>query len=85
MDNNSKPKTNRVIERQLTVVTLLRLSGILIMCALPHIILLHIGFYKQQESLQKRVDVVAAILIADKMMFLKVALDALIYACRLTK
>ncbi|XP_078361364.1 uncharacterized protein LOC144645683 [Oculina patagonica] len=80
----SKSPANRVSERQFTVVTLL-LSGIFIVCALPRIITLHISFYTKQETLQERVDLFAAILIADEMMFVKVALDAFIYAWRLTK
>lgn len=77
-------RTKRISERQFTIVTLL-LSGILIVCALPHIILLHIGFYMKQETQQERLDVEAVITIADETMFLKIALDAFIYAWRLTK
>ena len=78
----SRPSVDRTSERQFTIVTLL-LSGIFIIFALPNIILLHIKFYTKQESLQKRVD--SAILIGDQLMFVKVALDAFIYAWRLTK
>jgi hypothetical protein len=79
-----KPRTNRINEKQFTIVTLI-LSGILIVCSLPHIITLHIKFYTKQETLQESPDLSAAITIADEMMFVKVALDAFIYAWRLTK
>ncbi|KAJ7387001.1 hypothetical protein OS493_003964 [Desmophyllum pertusum] len=80
----SKPRANRISERQFTIVTLI-LSGILIVCSLPHIITLHIKFYTKRDTLQEKLDLSAAITIADQMMFLKVALDAFIYAWRLTK
>lgn len=80
----SRTRSNRISERQFTIVTLL-LSGILIVCSLPHIALLHINFYTKQETLQERLDLRAGITIGDEMMFLKVALDAFIYAWRLTK
>jgi len=79
-----KPRTNRISEKQFTIVTLI-LSGILIVCSLPHLITVHMKFYTKQETLQERLDLFAAITIADEMMFVKVALDAFIYAWRLTK
>ena len=82
--HSSKPRTNRISQRQFTIVTLL-LSGILIVCALPHIITVHISLYTKQKTLQERLDLFAVITIADEMMFVKVALDAFIYAWRLTK
>ncbi|XP_078361367.1 uncharacterized protein LOC144645686 [Oculina patagonica] len=82
--HSGKPRTNRISQRQFTIVTLL-LSGILIVCSLPHIITVHIRFYTKQKTLQERLDLFAAITIADEMMYFKVALDAFIYAWRLTK
>ena len=79
-----KPRMNRISEKQFTIVTLL-LSGIFIVCSLPHIITVHISIYKKQETLQENLDLSAAITIANEMMFVKVALDAFIYAWRLTK
>ena len=79
-----KPRSNKISERQFTIVTLL-LSGILIVCSLPHIITVHIKFYMKQKTPQERLDLSAAITIGDAMMFVKVALDAFIYAWRLTK
>ena len=61
------------------------LSGILILCTLPHIITVNIIFYKKQQTLQERLDLWAANTIANEMMFVKVASDAFIYAWRLTK
>lgn len=55
------------------------------MCSLPHIITVHISIYKKRETLQEDLDLSAAITIANEMMFVKVALDAFIYAWRLTK
>lgn len=80
----NKPQTHRISERQFTIVTLL-LAGILIVCSLPHIITLHIRFYTKLKTRQEWLDLSAAITIGDEMMFLKVALDAFIYAWRLTK
>ncbi|KAJ7387000.1 hypothetical protein OS493_003963 [Desmophyllum pertusum] len=62
-----------------------RVARILIVCSLPHIITLHIKFYTKLDTLQEKLDLSAAITIGDEMMFLKVALDAFIYAWRLTK
>ena len=81
---SGKLRTNRISERQFTIVTLL-LSGILIVCALPHIIAVHINLYTKNKTLQERLDFSAAITIGDEMMFVKVAMDAFIYAWRLTK
>ena len=83
-DCAGKPRTNRTSEKQFTIVTLI-LSGILIVCSLPHVITVHMKYYTKQETLQERFDLFAAITIADEMMFVKVALDAFIYAWRLTK
>ena len=77
-------RRNKISEKQFTIVTLL-LSGILIVCGLPHIILVHVSFYMKQETQQERLDIRAGVTIGDEMMFLKVALDAFIYAWRLTK
>ncbi|XP_078361366.1 uncharacterized protein LOC144645685 [Oculina patagonica] len=83
-EGSNRPLTNRISERQFTIVILL-LSGILIVCTLPHLITVHISFYTKQETQQERLDLSAAITIGDEMMFVKVALDAFIYAWRLTK
>lgn len=74
----------QINERQFTIVILM-LSGILILCTLPHIITVNIIFYKKQQTLQERLDLWAANTIANEMMFVKVASDAFIYAWRLTK
>ena len=79
-----KPRTNRISEKQFTIVTLI-LSGILIVSSLPHLITVHLKFYTKQETQQEKLDLSAALTIADEMMFVKVALDAFIYAWRLTK
>ncbi len=82
--HSNKPQANRINEKQFTIVILL-LSGILIVCSLPHLITLHIRFYTKQKTEQEVLDLSAAITIGDEMMFVKVALDAFIYAWRLTK
>ena len=82
--HSGKRRGNRMSERQFTIVILL-LSGILIVCSLPHLITLHIKFYTKQETEQERLDLSATITIGNEMMFVKVALDAFIYAWRLTK
>ena len=82
--HTGKPRTNRISEKQFTIVTLL-LSGIFIVCSLPHIITVHIRFYNKPETLQEILDLSAAITVANEMMFVKVALDAFIYAWRLAK
>ena len=80
----SKTRSNRISKRQFTIVTLI-LSGILIVCSLPHVVLLHIRYYTKLETLQEKFNLFAGITIGDEMMFLKVGLDAFIYAWRLTK
>jgi len=84
LESRVEPRTNRINEKQFTIVTLI-LSGILIVCSLPHLITVHMKFYTKQETLQEKLDLSAAITIADEMMFVKVALDAFIYGWRLTK
>ena len=82
--HESKNRRNRISQRQFTIVTLI-LSGILIVCSIPHIVLVHLRFYMKQETLQERLDLSAFVKIGDEMMFVKVALDAFIYAWRLAK
>ncbi|XP_068680191.1 adenosine receptor A3-like [Montipora foliosa] len=77
-------RTKKINEKQFTIVVLL-LSGILIVCALPHIISVHISLYAKIETPQESLDLNAVVTIGDEMMFLKVALDAFIYAWRLPK
>ena len=79
-----RPPSKRTSERQFTIVILM-MAGILILCTLPHIITVNIMFYKKQQILQEYLDLRAAVTLADEMMFVKVALDAFIYAWRLTK
>ena len=83
-DESRPRRSNKISERQFTIVILF-LSGILIVCTLPHIITVHISFYTKQETEQESVDLHAAITIGDEMMFVKVASDAFIYAWRLAK
>ena len=78
-----RPLSKQISEKEFTIVILV-LSGILILCTLPHIIIVHIIFYKKQGT-QESLDLWAANTLADEMMFVKVALDAFIYAWRLTK
>lgn len=80
----SLTRTNRINEKQFTIVTLL-LSAMLVVCGLPHVVSVHISFYARQQTLQEELKLAAVITIGDEMMFLKVALDAFIYAWRLTK
>ena len=68
--------------RQLTVATLF-LSAILIACTLAHIITLNIWFYTELETPQDTLHLLAAMTIADEMLFIKVAADAFVYAWRL--
>ena len=82
--HTGKPRMNRISEKQFTIVTLL-LSGIFIACSLPHIITVYLRVYKKRETRQEDLDLFVAITIANDMMFVKVALDAFIYAWRLTK
>ena len=83
-EHASTTRPNKISERQFTIVTLL-LAGILIVCSLPHILLIHIRFYTKQETLQQKLNLFAGITIGDDMVFLKVTLDAFIYAWRLSK
>ena len=76
-------RTNKISEKQFTIVTLL-LSGILIVCVLPQIIV-HIWFYTKQETQQERLNLHAGVDIGNIMLFLKVALDAFIYALSVAK
>ncbi|XP_068679862.1 adenosine receptor A3-like [Montipora foliosa] len=77
-------RTQRINEKQFTIVALL-LSGIFIVCALLHITSFHITLYAKIETPQESLDLDAVVTIGDEMMFLKVALDAFIYAWRLPK
>ena len=77
-------RSNKISEKQFTIVTLL-LSGILIVCVLPHVIVQHIWFYTKQETHQEILNVRAGVDIGNVMLFLKVALDAFIYALWLPK
>jgi len=79
-----RPKSKQINQRQFTIVILM-LSGILILCTLPHIIIVNIIFYKKQQTLQESLGLWAANTIANEMMFVKVASDAFLYAWRLTK
>ena len=79
-----RPLSKQISERQFTIVIFL-LAGILILCTLPHIITVNIIFYKKHQILQESLDSRAAVTLADEMMFVKVALDAFIYAWRLPK
>ena len=55
------------------------------MCVLPHIIVQHIWFYTKQETHQDILNLRAGVDIGNVMLFLKVALDAFIYALWLPK
>ena len=77
-------RTNEMNQRKLTIVTLL-LSGILILSSLPNFVTLHIWFYTRRDDQQDCSALFSALLLTELMMFVKVALDAFIYAWRLPR
>lgn len=70
------------LERQFTIVTLY-LAGILLASALPHVIIQYVYLYKDFNDEADNDYISIAIRIRDLLLFLKVALDAFIYAWRL--
>jgi hypothetical protein len=69
------------VERQFTIVTIY-LAGILLASALPHVVIQYAYLYGTY-SLHGNVYLSIAIRVRDLLLFLKVALDAFIYAWRL--
>ena len=85
MENMRNPSGRRVsaLERQFTIVTIY-LAGILLSSALPHVAVQYIFlYYPVQRGSASDSYISIAIRIRDLLLFLKVALDAFIYAWRL--
>ena len=78
--NSTSRKAN--LERQFTIVTIY-LAGILLISALPHVFILHCFLYCKDTTLKEKVTILIAMRIKDLLLFLKVSLDAFIYAWRL--
>lgn len=76
-DNKSEAKH----QKQLTVVALF-LSALLLLSLFPHIVTFYVFLYTKHQSYQFQVHVSIALRVSDMIMFLKVALDAYIYAWR---
>ena len=68
-------------EKHLTTVALL-LSSLLLFCAVPHIVAFYIYLYSSEKSNAFVLNVIIALRVSDLVLFLKVALDAYIYAWR---
>ena len=69
-------------EKQITVLAA-HLASILLVSACCHITVLNILLYKKVESFQEEVYINIAVRASDLMLFLKVAVDAFVYAWRL--
>ena len=76
-DNKSEAKH----QKQLTVVALF-LSALLLLSLFPHIVTFYVFLYTRHQSYEFRFRVSIALRVSDMIMFLKVALDAYIYAWR---
>ena len=68
-------------QKQLTVVALL-LSALLLLCSIPHIISFYIYLYTEGMSYAFLLNISIALRVSDMVLFIKVALDAYIYAWR---
>lgn len=68
-------------QKQLTVVALL-LSALLLFCSIPHIVTFYIYLYTVEMSHTFLINISIALRVSDMVMFIKVALDAYIYAWR---
>lgn len=80
-----KSLTNEVNERKFIIVTLL-LTGILILCILPNTVVLYVWAYKKQDHDQPDCsDLTSVVFLTELILFVKVSLDAFIYAWRLPR
>ena len=77
--NGNKSETKH--QKQLTVVALL-LSALLLLSLFPHIVTFYVFLYTKHQSYEFLLYVSIALRVSDMIMFLKVALDAYIYAWR---
>ena len=68
-------------QKQLTVVALF-LSALLLLSLFPHIVTFYVFLYTKHQSYEFLIHVSIALRVSDTIMFLKVALDAYIYAWR---
>lgn len=68
-------------QKQLTVVALL-LSALLLLCSIPHIVTFYVYFYTKIISFTEIRNISIALRVSDMILFIKVALDAYIYAWR---
>ena len=83
-ERTAKSRANEMSERKFTIVTLL-LSGILILCSLPNLIIAHVRFYAKRDDHQRCSALPSVIFLTELMIYVKVALDAFIYAWRLPR
>jgi len=79
MANDNKSETKH--QKQLTVVALL-LSALLLLSLFPHIVTFYVFLYTKHQSYEFLLYISIALRVSDMIMFLKVALDAYIYAWR---
>ena len=77
--NGSKSEARH--QKHLTVVALL-LSALLLLCSIPHIVTFYIFFYTEERSNTFLLNINIALRVSDMVLFIKVALDAYIYAWR---
>ena len=77
--NGSKSEARQ--QKHLTVVALF-LSALLLLCSIPHIVSFYIFLYTEDKSFTFLVKVGIALRVSDIVLFIKVALDAYIYAWR---
>ena len=77
-------RVNETNKRKFTIVTLF-LSGILILCSLPNFVTVHVWIYTKRDDQQDCSALFSAVFLTELMMYVKVALDAYIYAWRLPR
>ena len=81
-ERKTKYQRKKRVERQFTLVVL-HLATILLVSSFFHAIVFYIFLYKKPESFKEEVYVSIALRISDLMLFVKVAVDAFVYAWRL--
>ena len=74
-------RRQKKVERQFTLVVL-HLATILLVSAFFHAVVFYVFLFKQPESFREQVYVAISLRISDWMLFVKVALDAFVYAWR---
>lgn len=79
-----KSLTNEMNERKFTIVALL-VSGILILCILPNLVTVHVWLYTKRDDQPDCSDLTSVVFLTNLILYVKVSLDAFIFAWRLPR